>query len=57
MQIVSLQVPAKHVFSVPAATPEVVAMLTSGLTASIGLEVVSSLILSPKRPVFNIMLF
>ncbi|KAG0624469.1 hypothetical protein M758_3G250400 [Ceratodon purpureus] len=32
------EVPAKHVFSVPAATPEVVAMLTSGLTASIGLE-------------------
>jgi hypothetical protein len=26
------------VFVVPAATPEVVAMLTSGLTASIGLE-------------------
>lgn len=32
------EVLAKHVFSVPAATPEVVAMLTSGLTASIGLE-------------------
>ncbi len=28
--------PAKHVMPVPAATPEVVALLTSGLTASIG---------------------
>jgi len=32
------EVAAKLVFVVPAATPEVVAMLTSGLTASIGLE-------------------
>lgn len=34
--------PVKHVFSVPVATPEVVAMLTSGLTASISLEQVIS---------------
>lgn len=32
------EMPVKHVFSVPVATPEVVAMLTSGLTASISLE-------------------
>ena len=31
-------VSAKHVFPVPAATPESVALLTSGLTASIALE-------------------
>jgi NADPH:quinone reductase-like Zn-dependent oxidoreductase len=32
------QVPAKHLLPVPRPDPEVVAMLTSGLTASIGLE-------------------
>jgi len=31
-------VPAKHLLPVPRPDPEVVAMLTSGLTASIGLE-------------------
>jgi hypothetical protein len=36
-----LQIAAKHAFPVPAAIPEIVAILTSGLTASIGLEQVS----------------
>jgi NADPH:quinone reductase-like Zn-dependent oxidoreductase len=35
------QVPAKHLLPVPRPDPEVVAMLTSGLTASIALEKVS----------------
>lgn len=33
-----IQVPAKHILPVPRPDPEVVAMLTSGLTASIALE-------------------
>jgi len=33
-----VKVPAKHLLPVPRPDPEVVAMLTSGLTASIGLE-------------------
>jgi hypothetical protein len=33
-----MKVPAKHLLPVPRPDPEVVAMLTSGLTASIGLE-------------------
>jgi hypothetical protein len=36
-----LQIAVKHAFPVPAAIPEIVAILTSGLTASIGLEQVS----------------
>ena len=46
-----LQVLAKHVFSVPAAVPEVVAMLTSGLTASIGLEQVPLFCAIPEQRV------
>jgi hypothetical protein len=38
-----MKVPAKHLLLVPRPDPEVVAMLTSGLTASIGLEKVKLL--------------
>lgn len=40
--LLGLQVPAKHLLPVPRPDPEVVAMLTSGLTASIALEKVNS---------------
>ena len=39
-----MQVPAKHLLPVPRPDPEVVAMLTSGLTASIALEKVCSVV-------------